>query len=56
MQNQQRGRAFASEWANPGQFQPNPVACFPFSFFLDFENSQKIIENAKNAKPILLGS
>jgi hypothetical protein len=32
LQNQQRGRAFASEWADPDQFQPNPVACFPFSF------------------------
>jgi hypothetical protein len=31
-QNHQCGRAFASKWADPGQFQPNPVACFLFSF------------------------
>jgi hypothetical protein len=31
-QDRQRGRAFASEWADSGQIQPNPVASFPFSF------------------------
>jgi hypothetical protein len=31
-QNGQRGRAFANEWADSGQIQPNPVASFLFSF------------------------
>jgi hypothetical protein len=31
-QEQQHGRAFASVWADSGQFQPNPVAYFPLSF------------------------
>jgi hypothetical protein len=31
-QDRQRGRAFASEWANSGQIQPNPIASFTFSF------------------------
>jgi hypothetical protein len=32
VQNGQRGRAFASEWADLVQIQPNPVAFFPFSY------------------------
>jgi hypothetical protein len=47
-QNGQRGRAFASEWADSGQIQPNHVASFPFSFssgFREFlENYTKMLK------------
>jgi hypothetical protein len=44
------GHAFASIWADSGQFKPNPVASFPFSFS---SRLREFLENYRKMLKIL---
>jgi hypothetical protein len=46
-----RAGAFCLGWAGSGQIQPNTIDSFSFSTRI-----RKLKRNAKNARPILLGS